>query len=127
MMFKHAAVAASLGLLFAGHALAVANGGFSQPGLTGRDTLGDVAGSFGGGARTTSSLDHEDGLPDAPATYDASGIAAAEVGVPGGAEEFSGLAISVAPVPEPKDWLLLMLAGIGLVGLMVGRNRRRPF
>lgn len=29
-----------------------------------------------------------------------------------------------APVPEPKDWLL-MLAGIGLVGLMVERSKRR--
>lgn len=29
-----------------------------------------------------------------------------------------------APVPEPRDWML-MLAGLGLVGMMVGRNRRR--
>ncbi|OYW63769.1 MAG: hypothetical protein B7Z32_11890 [Hydrogenophilales bacterium 12-64-13] len=29
-----------------------------------------------------------------------------------------------APVPEPKDWLL-MLAGLGIVGLMVERNKRR--
>lgn len=31
-----------------------------------------------------------------------------------------------APVPEPRDWMLMM-AGIGLVGLMVGRNKRRAF
>lgn len=29
-----------------------------------------------------------------------------------------------APVPEPRDWML-MLAGIGLVGVMVQRNKRR--
>ncbi|MCA1925196.1 MAG: hypothetical protein LDL16_02825 [Thiobacillus sp.] len=32
--------------------------------------------------------------------------------------------LAITPVPEPRDWML-MLAGIGLVGLMVGRNRRR--
>lgn len=31
-----------------------------------------------------------------------------------------------APVPEPKDWTL-MLAGLGLIGLMVGRAKRRMF
>lgn len=34
-------------------------------------------------------------------------------------------ALSATPVPEPKDWLL-MLAGIGLVGMMVERAKRRP-
>jgi hypothetical protein len=29
-----------------------------------------------------------------------------------------------APVPEPRDWLL-MLAGLGLVGVMVERSKRR--
>lgn len=33
-------------------------------------------------------------------------------------------ALSAAPVPEPKDWMLV-LAGIGLVGLMVERVKRR--
>lgn len=32
--------------------------------------------------------------------------------------------LAVTPVPEPRDWML-MLAGVGLVGLMVSRNRRR--
>lgn len=32
-------------------------------------------------------------------------------------------ALSAAPIPEPKDWMLL-LAGIGLVGLMVDRAKR---
>jgi len=32
-------------------------------------------------------------------------------------------ALSATPVPEPKDWML-MLAGIGLVGMMVGRVKR---
>jgi len=35
-------------------------------------------------------------------------------------------ALSAAPVPEPKDWML-MLAGIGLVGMMVERAKRRHF
>ncbi len=34
-------------------------------------------------------------------------------------------ALSAAAVPEPKDWML-MLAGFGLVGLMVERVKRRP-
>jgi len=33
------------------------------------------------------------------------------------------LSSAPAPVPEPKDWML-MLAGIGLVGMMVGRVKR---
>jgi len=33
-------------------------------------------------------------------------------------------ALSAAPVPEPKAWLL-MLAGFGLVGMMVERAKRR--
>jgi hypothetical protein len=241
MMFKQTCVAASLGLLFAGNALALANGDFSQPGLEGWVTLGDVAHSAGGAVLTTASVDYADDPPDAPGAYNASTVAAAEAGVPGGIEEFSGLAIgaldqggdfayegsairqtfsvaagdtlsfdwnfftheasqglpdfafvvidgvlstlafaadatlpsvplgwttgtstgvhgfshayaaggvstmafgvvdvgdynvtsalwldnvSVTPVPEPKDWMLI-LAGVGLVGLMVERNRRR--
>lgn len=31
--------------------------------------------------------------------------------------------VAVTAVPEPKDWML-MLAGLGLVGMMVGRSRR---
>lgn len=34
-------------------------------------------------------------------------------------------ALSAAPVPEPKVWLTL-LAGLGLVGMMVERTKRRP-
>ncbi|MDP2267348.1 MAG: PEP-CTERM sorting domain-containing protein [Thiobacillus sp.] len=29
-----------------------------------------------------------------------------------------------APVPEPRDWML-MLSGLGMIGLMVSRSRRR--
>lgn len=32
--------------------------------------------------------------------------------------------LAITPVPEPKDWML-MLAGLGLVGLMVERSKRR--
>jgi hypothetical protein len=35
-------------------------------------------------------------------------------------------ALSAAPAPEPKDWML-MLAGVGLVGMMVERTKRRHF
>jgi hypothetical protein len=33
---------------------------------------------------------------------------------------------AAVPVPEPRDWML-MLAGIGLVGMVVGRSKRRAF
>lgn len=33
---------------------------------------------------------------------------------------------ALSAVPEPKDWML-MLAGIGLVGMMVERTKRRHF
>jgi hypothetical protein len=32
---------------------------------------------------------------------------------------------SVTPVPEPSEWLM-MVAGLGLVGLIVRRGARRP-
>ena len=32
--------------------------------------------------------------------------------------------VTITPVPDPKDWIL-MLAGLGMVGLMIGRNKRR--
>lgn len=35
-------------------------------------------------------------------------------------------ALSAQPVPEPREWLL-MIAGIGLIGLMVERVKRRQF
>lgn len=31
---------------------------------------------------------------------------------------------TITPVPEPRDWMM-MLAGLGLVGMMVGRSKRR--
>lgn len=127
-MFKHFFIAALLGLLFAGNAQAVTYGSFSQPGFTDRDTMGEFARSLGGAALKPAPVGHQYGLPDTPASYGASGIVMAEVGVPRDVKEFFDLAISVAPWAEPnaKDWLLI-LAGIGLVGLMVERNRRRLF
>ena len=32
--------------------------------------------------------------------------------------------LAAAPVPEPSDWMM-MLAGLGLIGMMVSRSRRR--
>lgn len=37
-----------------------------------------------------------------------------------------GGALAAAPIPEPRDWML-MLSGLGLVGLMVGRHKRRLY
>jgi hypothetical protein len=127
-MFKHAAIVVLLGLLFAGNAQAVTSGSFSQPEHADRDTMGAVTRSLGGAPLKSAPVDHQVGLPDTPANYGASGIAMAEVGVTRDVKEFSDLAISVAPWLEPnaKDWLLI-LAGIGLVGLMVEQNRRRLF
>jgi len=127
-MFKHTVTAVLLGLLFAGNAQAVTYGSFGQPGFTDRDTMGERARDFGGASLKPAPVGHQDGFPDTSARYGASGIAMAEVGVSRDVREFSDLAISVAPWSEPnaKDWLLI-LAGIGLVGLMVERNRRRLY
>jgi hypothetical protein len=127
-MFKHTVTAVLLGLLFAGNAQAVTHGSLGQPGFTARSTMGERARGLGGSALKPAPLDPQGGLPDAPASYGASGIAMAEVGVSRDVKEFSDLAISIAPWAEPnaKDWLLI-LAGIGLIGLMVERNRRRLF
>lgn len=35
-------------------------------------------------------------------------------------------ALSAQPVPEPKQWMM-MLAGVGFIGLMVGRLKHRKF
>ena len=127
-MFKHTVIAVFLGLLFVGNAQAVTYGSFGQPGFTDRDTMGERARGFGGSTLKPAPLDPQGGLPDASASYGASGLAMAEAGVSRDVREFSDLAISVAPWSEPnaKDWLLI-LAGIGLVGLMVDQNRRRLF
>ena len=127
-MFKHTVIAVFLGLLFAGNAQAVTYGGFGQPGFADGGTMGELARGFGGATLKPALVDPQDGLPDASASYGASRIAMSEVGVSRDVKEFSDLAISIAPWSEPnaKDWLLI-LAGIGLVGLMVDRNRRRLF
>lgn len=127
-MFKHTAIAVLFGLLCAGNAQAVTYGSFGQPGFADRDTMGELARSVGGASLRPTPVDHQGGVPDTSASYGASRIAMAEVGVTRDVKEFSDLAISVAPWSEPnaKDWLLI-LAGIGLVGLMVDRNRRRLF
>ena len=35
-----------------------------------------------------------------------------------------GGVLAAAPIPEPRDWMM-MLAGLGLIGMMVSRSRRR--
>jgi len=78
MTIKQTLIAASLGLLFAGNALAVVpaagitNGNFSQALTTGWETMGDVAKSFGSVVMTTASLGDDD-YPELAGTFNASG------------------------------------------------------
>lgn len=88
MMFKLTLIAASLGLLFAGNALAVTNGNFSN-GLTGWAALGDVAVQSGAVLMTTASVAYEDDYPASTGAFNVSGQAAAEAG--GALERFIGL------------------------------------
>lgn len=152
MMFKPTLIAASLGLLFAGNALAVTNGNFSN-GLTGWAALGDVAVQSGAVWMTTASVAYEDDYPASTGAFNvtaASSPYAFSTGVGGFSYTFANAGVqrlsfgvvdvndysatsalwldnvSVTPVPEPKDWML-MLAGLGLVGLKVSRNRNRTF
>lgn len=78
MMIKQTLLVASLGLLFAGNALALDNGNFSS-GLTGWNTLGDVAVQSGSVLMTTASVDYADDSPAAVGAFNASGVAAAEI------------------------------------------------
>lgn len=80
MMIKQTLLAASLGLLFAGNALALGNGDFSS-GLTGWNTLGDVAVQSGAALMTTASVDFEDDFPAVAGAFNASGVAAADIAV----------------------------------------------
>ena len=82
---------------------AVINGDFAA-GLTGWDSLGDVAVSAGAARLSTASLDVDD-FPAAAGAFNLSGNAAAPVGQPGGVEEFAGLALGqLDPDPLNGDW-----------------------
>jgi len=92
-------LAAALGASAIPPALAVSNGSFEN-GLSGWQTLGDVAsinvhltqGDFST-LLTTASVDYADDFPAAAGEYNISGMPAAAVGMPGGIEDFVGLAI----------------------------------
>jgi len=92
--FKQIVPAGWFSLLFAFNAMAsstVSNGDFSA-GLSGWSTLGDVSVQVGAAFLTSASLG-EDDYPASASAFNFSGTAAATVGVVGGVEEFSGLAI----------------------------------
>lgn len=85
-------VAIALATLFAGNAMAVTNGSFTN-GLTGWNALGDVNLQAGAILMTTASVGFEDDFPEAAGAFNASGSAAAEAGVVGGIEDFIGVAM----------------------------------
>ncbi len=87
---KTSVLVASIALLFAGNAMAVTNGNFSN-GLTGWSTLGDVKHQFGSVALTNASSIYEDDFPELAGAFNASGNDVALAAVAGGIEEFSGL------------------------------------
>ena len=97
-------IALLLGTLIANPAAAaVINGDFAA-GLTGWDSLGDVAVSAGAARLSTASLDVDD-FPAAAGAFNLSGNAAAPVGQPGGVEEFAGLALGqLDPDPLNGSW-----------------------
>lgn len=97
-MFKSSILVAALGLIFAGNAMAVTNGSFSN-GLTGWSTLGDVAVQSGSILMTTASVGFEDDFPEAAGTFNASGNAAADLAL-GGFEAFAGLTAGALDTPD---------------------------
>ncbi len=95
--FRSAALTALLIAASAGvQAQALVNGDFSA-GLTGWQVLGDACvQATGAGPElwlTTASLTSDDDFPLPAGTMNRSGVAAADVGVPGGVESFAGLAL----------------------------------
>lgn len=92
-------IAAALAMLFAGNAMAVSNGSFTN-GLNGWSALGDVNLQAGAILMTTASVDFEDDFPEAAGAFNASGTAAAETGVVGGIEDFIGVAMGTLNVEE---------------------------
>ncbi|MDO8962286.1 MAG: PEP-CTERM sorting domain-containing protein [Methylophilus sp.] len=99
LLWKHVVVSSTLAMLFAGNAMAVTNGSFSD-GLNGWSALGDVNLQAGAILMTTASVDFEDDYPEAAGAFNASGTAAAETGVVGGVENFIGVAMGTLNVGE---------------------------
>lgn len=75
--------------------------------LTGWSSLGDVRISGASASLTTASLAYEDDFPAAAGAYNLSGVAAFEVGVPAGIEDFVGLPIGALD-PDPGNGLMAM-------------------
>ena len=91
LVLKAGLIATTVGLLFAGNAMAaVTNGGFAGNSLTGWSTLGDVTTALGGAFLTTASLEFQDDFTEDAGTFNASGTSAYDV-ASGGFEAFAGL------------------------------------
>lgn len=91
LVLKAGLIATTVGLLFAGNAMAaVTNGGFAGNSLTGWSTLGDVTTASGGAFLTTASLEFQDDFTEDAGTFNASGTSAYDV-ASGGFEAFAGL------------------------------------
>jgi hypothetical protein len=75
--------------------------------LVGWASLGDVQISGTTASLTTASLLYEDDFPSAAGAYNLSGVAAADVGVPGGIETFVGLPIGMLD-PDPLNGVVAL-------------------
>jgi hypothetical protein len=131
-MFKRTFVAALLGLLLAGNALAFSKGDFSGA-MDGRGALGDAAVQTGGALMTIASAASTSSTEGAGLDYSSAYAGAQRL--PFGAVEDRGSnatsmrsfdSVRVAPVPEHRAWMTLV-AGIGLIGMLIGRAKRRFF
>ncbi len=90
LALKASLIAATVGLMFAGNAMAaITNGGFAGNSLAGWNTLGDVTTQSGGAFLTTASL-FDDDFPEDTGTFNASGTSAYDIAL-GGFEAFAGL------------------------------------
>lgn len=99
-MMKASLLAATLGLVFAGNAMAaINNGGFAGNSLTGWSFLGDVTTQSGGAFLTTASLDFQDDFPEDAGTFNASGVSAYDIAL-GGFETFAGLNAGDLDTPD---------------------------
>ena len=99
LVLKAGLIATTVGLLFAGNAMAaVTNGGFAGNSLTGWSFLGDVTTASGGAFLTTASLADDD-FPEDAGTFNASGTSAYDIAL-GGFESFAGLNAGALDTPD---------------------------